>query len=203
MFAQPLLTGLSLVDPCIISGGTQICDPSTGEILWQCDIDRADVTRVLETFAKTTYGVVTNDYSEADYYDGGTKAGDIEVNGPLFVINCLFVMDNDAAPITKELDKIDGITYSLTTSLKSGRRDIYVTSREATKEHAVAELLSRIGVEAKDATGFGDGMNDTHLFSAVGRKIAMGNARQELKDAADEVIGTVQDDGLAKYFEGL
>src|SRR5687768_16882010 len=46
-FAEPILRGLSLSDPCIISAGTQICNPATGEILWQCDIDGVDMNAVL------------------------------------------------------------------------------------------------------------------------------------------------------------
>lgn len=33
-FAKPVLQGLHLTDPSIISAGTQICDPVTGKILW-------------------------------------------------------------------------------------------------------------------------------------------------------------------------
>jgi peptidyl-prolyl cis-trans isomerase B (cyclophilin B) len=49
----------------------------------------------------------------------------------------------------------------------------------------------------------GDGHNDIELFRAVGRKIAMGNAVPELKEAADEVIGDIAQDSFAEFLEGI
>ena len=53
----------------------------------------------------------------------------------------------------------------------------------------------------------GDGRNDIDMFQWVvageGRAIAMGQAPDEVKAAASEVTGTVDDDGLASVLEGL
>lgn len=78
-----------------------------------------------------------------------------------------------------------------------------ITDLDGTKEHAVAELLKMLAIDKENAVGVGDGHNDLHLFNAVGHKVAMGNAVDEMKQSADVVIGSVQDDGLAKYFEEL
>ncbi len=65
------------------------------------------------------------------------------------------------------------------------------------------ELLDRLGVAKQNAIGIGDGHNDIHLFNAVGTKVAMGNAVAELQSVAEQVIGSVKEDGLAAYFETL
>jgi hydroxymethylpyrimidine pyrophosphatase-like HAD family hydrolase len=49
----------------------------------------------------------------------------------------------------------------------------------------------------------GDANNDIHLFKGVGYKVAMGNATDQLKAEADEVIDSVDDDGLAYFIERL
>lgn len=47
----------------------------------------------------------------------------------------------------------------------------------------------------------GDGTNDLHLFSVVGRRVAMGNADPLLVEYADEVTDSVERDGLASVIE--
>jgi hydroxymethylpyrimidine pyrophosphatase-like HAD family hydrolase len=62
-FAEPVIRGLSLTDPCIISGGTQICNPANGDIMWQYDVDKADMNAVLAiTKGYPDYKVLYNDY---------------------------------------------------------------------------------------------------------------------------------------------
>ena len=46
---------------------------------------------------------------------------------------------------------------------------------------------------------FGDNLNDLSMFEAADVKIAVGNAKEELKDAADIVIGTNSEDGVAEW----
>jgi hydroxymethylpyrimidine pyrophosphatase-like HAD family hydrolase len=147
--------------------------------------------------------MIINDFTEADYFEGGFPAGELDTQKELYFAAYIFVPESEAGKIGKELDQIPGISYSLATAQRPGHRDIHITNKVATKEQAVAELRSRIGVEARDCYGFGDAMNDIHLFNAVGRKVAMGNATKELKARADEVIAPVSEDGLAAYLEGL
>ena len=86
---------------------------------------------------------------------------------------------------------------------KPGCRDLHFINEFATKEHTIAELLKHLHIDKKDTIGVWDGHNDIHLFNAVGYKIAMGNAVEDLKQRADIIIGNVQDDGLATYLESL
>lgn len=76
-----------------------------------------------------------------------------------------------------------------------------MTHKFATKEHAIAEVLTSLGISKEDAIGVGDGDNDLHLFSAVGYKVAMGNAGPNLKVAADWIAPSVDEDGLAEVIE--
>ena len=66
--------------------------------------------------------------------------------------------------------------------------------------HAAAEL----GVEAADVLAIGDGRNDIEMLQWAGRGVAMGQAVEEVRAAADAVTGTVYDDGaateLARWF---
>lgn len=203
-FAKPILQGMGLVDPCIVAGGTQICDPRTGEVIWECAMARRSVEavkKVLVTYPE--YDLIINDYNEEQYFNAAFPAKELNVNQDIFFANCLFIPPKVAHAIARKLDAIEDITVALGTSQKPGRIDVLITNQNATKEHAIAELLTRLGVDRANTYGFGDGLNDTHLFNAVHTKVAMGNAVPKLKDAADEVIQPVSKDGLAHYFERL
>ncbi len=203
-FAEPVLKGLSLVDPCIISGGTQICDPQTGDILWQCDIEANDLKLIKKILLQhSDYRLVINDFSETDYHEGGFTVETLDISKPIFFMDFIYIPETNAQQIAAKLETIPGITCTLGTSHNPGQKDIHITNKAATKEHAVAELLSRINVKKENTYGFGDALNDVHLFNAVGHKVAMANAVPALQELSDEVIGLVKDDALAAYFEGL
>lgn len=195
---------MQLSDPCIISGGTQLCDPKNGKILWQCNIEKRNVRAVKTALLKyPAYRLVINDFSEDDYFNGGLSPGEIDPDQDIFFADYVFVPDGVAGQIIKQLTMIKGITCLLGTSQRPGHKDIHITNHLATKEHAVTQLLRQLHVDRQNTWGFGDALNDVHLFNAVNVKVAMGNAIKELQQLADIVIEPVHDDGLAQYFEQL
>ena len=58
-------------------------------------------------------------------------------------------------------------------------------------------VADRLGVRADDVLAIGDGRNDVEMLRWAGRGVAMGQAVQEVHDAADHVTATVFDDGAA------
>ncbi|HSX18488.1 MAG TPA: HAD family hydrolase [Candidatus Saccharimonadales bacterium] len=203
-FAKDILQALNLVDPCIISGGTQICNPADGEILWQSDLDPADFETALNIMKEyPDYLVIYNEYTEEDYLHGGTSPNEVKVSGPVYILEQKFIPKSVAPELVAKLSTIEGIACTLVTAQKPGVVDIHVTNRDATKEHTIAKLLEIIKVDKKNTIGIGDGYNDIHLFKAVNHKVAMENAEAELKARADEVIGHVSDDSFARYLERL
>lgn len=203
-FAEPVLKGLSLTEPCIISAGTQICDPKTGEILWQSELERVDLEATIDIIRQyPDYKVLYNDNDEDAYLHGGISPGELNINEPVYFFEQIFVPAEIAPEIVSKLSTIEGIACTLVVAQRPGFNDIHITNRNATKEHAVAELLHILNIGKQNTIGIGDGHNDIHLFRAVNRKIAMGNAVQELKESADEVIGDVKNDGMAEFLERL
>ena len=203
-FGKDVIQGLGLMDLCIISGGTQICDPQTGKIVWQKDVTPKALEEVIKVFSENgKQKLIFNDYTEDDYFNGGILPKNFDITLRVNWLSQSFVPDALAVKLHLKLDTIDGITCVKVVSQKPGCRDLHVVNKKATKEHAIAELLGRLGIERKDTIGIGDGHNDIHLFKAVGQKVAMGNAVEDLKAAADLVIGEVKNDGLAKYFGEL
>jgi HAD superfamily hydrolase (TIGR01484 family) len=61
------------------------------------------------------------------------------------------------------------------------------------------ELVAReLGVDATAVLAIGDGRNDIEMLQWAGRGVAMGQAIEVVRDAADAVTGSVYDEGVAE-----
>mmetsp|Transcript_19984 Transcript_19984/g.60403 ORF Transcript_19984/g.60403 Transcript_19984/m.60403 type:complete len:317 (-) Transcript_19984:522-1472(-) len=78
-----------------------------------------------------------------------------------------------------------GDRASLTTALPGM---LEVLPLGASKGAGLARLLGQLGVDPQHVLAMGDGENDVEMFNLVGTSVAMGNAVQQLKDAADVVL---------------
>jgi Cof subfamily protein (haloacid dehalogenase superfamily) len=76
-----------------------------------------------------------------------------------------------------------------------------VTLFGVNKGTTILQLLDRLELGAEQAIGIGDSANDIEMLQVCGVGIAMGNADQAIKDAADEVTSSVLDDGVWNAFQ--
>lgn len=65
------------------------------------------------------------------------------------------------------------------------------------KASGLAEVAERLGVDRADVLAIGDGRNDIEMLEWAGRGVAMGQAPDEVKAVADDVVPSVYDDGAA------
>ncbi len=72
------------------------------------------------------------------------------------------------------------------------------------KSSGLNRVCAELGLTAADVLAIGDGRNDIEMLRWAGRGVAMGQAVDEVQAVADDVTGTVFDDGVAlelgKYF---
>ena len=73
------------------------------------------------------------------------------------------------------------------------------TKKTATKEYAIREACRACGIRTEEITAFGDDYADMGMLALCGRGIAMGNAVDAVKEKADLVIGSNEEDGIAAY----
>jgi hydroxymethylpyrimidine pyrophosphatase-like HAD family hydrolase len=71
------------------------------------------------------------------------------------------------------------------------------------KGSALELLRRRLEVEPRHTVAIGDQRNDIEMLQWAARGVAMGNAPDEVKEAADEVTGHVDDDGLVPVLRSL
>lgn len=65
------------------------------------------------------------------------------------------------------------------------------------KANGIDYMLEHYGIDISETIAFGDGGNDILMLRHAGLGIAMGNAREEVKTAADYVTESVDNDGIA------
>lgn len=71
------------------------------------------------------------------------------------------------------------------------------------KASALDVVRARLGVPQAQTLAVGDGSNDLEMFGWAARAVAMGQAREDVRAAADEVTASIEDDGLALVLEPL
>ncbi|MDR7002762.1 HAD family hydrolase [Neobacillus niacini] len=69
------------------------------------------------------------------------------------------------------------------------------------KWSAIRSLLREFRISPSEVVAIGDGPNDIEMLRHVGTGVAMGNASEEVKAAADFVTGHHENDGLAEFIE--
>lgn len=71
------------------------------------------------------------------------------------------------------------------------------------KAAGIEAVVEHLGSTQEATVGFGDGMNDLEMIEWVGVGVAMGDAADAVKAAADIVVAPAVEDGLAEGFRRL
>ncbi len=80
---------------------------------------------------------------------------------------------------------------------------IMVMSRQATKLNGIRRLAKHYAVGLEEVAAFGDDFNDMEMLCACGAGVAVANALPEVKAAADQVCGSNEADGVARWIRLL
>lgn len=93
---------------------------------------------------------------------------------------------------------LHGVTYSVGWSAW-----LDIAAAGVTKGSSLEALRERLQVPAEDTVAVGDGRNDIEMLGWAARGVAMGQAPQEVVDAADELTAAVEEDGLVPVLRSL
>jgi Cof subfamily protein (haloacid dehalogenase superfamily) len=85
----------------------------------------------------------------------------------------------------------------------SGARTCDVNLSKINKAVGLTKLLEKLGIAPDEAVAFGDGLNDIEMLSFVGMGVAMGSARDEVKQAGNMVTLSAEENGVRYGLERL
>jgi len=78
-----------------------------------------------------------------------------------------------------------------------------IAPQGVTKASALERVRAALGVAPADTVAVGDGSNDIDMLRWAGRGVAMGHALDAVREAADEVTGGIDDDGVVDVLRSL
>lgn len=219
-----LLRGINLSVPVILMNGVAIYDIKKGEYLKTCVMDASSLSRIIKILQKrelTGFLYTMEQGKLKTYYENLDRPQMkefhdervIKFNKPFHKVSSFCeCLDRDVIYFSlceKEELLLDAY-QELKTDDRLGvefYRDNYrqgywfleVFASGASKRNAVVYLKEFCGFDR--VISFGDNLNDLSLFSASDACFAVANAKEEVKVKATRVIGSNDEDGVAKWLE--
>ncbi|HTV92506.1 MAG TPA: Cof-type HAD-IIB family hydrolase [Verrucomicrobiae bacterium] len=208
----PLAFGreLGLTDPIICAHGALTKDCPSGRERRHIAIPREYATALIE-FAQA-HGLDTAVYTGEHFHRiAGARRHMEDMVGPLWVDvpDLIPLAERDSTFIRffghDAVDAISSHFAGLPVHFKfetwGNFEELAITSEEATKERALAQLCDDLSISAKEVIAVGDSRNDVPMLRWAGIGVAMGNALPEVIDAAPYVTAGNDDDGVARALE--
>jgi Cof subfamily protein (haloacid dehalogenase superfamily) len=211
---------LGLKIPFISSNGGAIVDPGTDEVLFQMPLPKDEASALMDFCGRNGF-----DYCalgpEGGFFSPFSPDGECikrfnrynllsEADGvrpmPLYgiggassaVLHKILIFRGDGVTPRVEafLSGLPGLSYTM-----SDVTVMDVMAAGVNKGEGVAHLAKIMGVAREHVCVFGDYTNDLPMFREAGTSVAMGNACDEAKAAADFVTASNNDDGVAEFIE--
>lgn len=213
--ARPYAEQLGIDVPVITYHGAMIQQVLSGEILFRRVIPSALAAEIVEHVSKLgIYGqvylkdrVVTSQLNEwsAEYAKIASvhiEVADLSVllsQEPEGVEKILFIAEESVLDqLAPSLKQYYGEKVHLT---KSKPHFLEITDCSVNKGVALAALAEHLGIIQEDVMAIGDSFNDLEMLLYAGTGVAMGNARPEIKEQANIVTVSNEEDGVAEAIE--
>ena len=103
----------------------------------------------------------------------------------------------DMAEMLRQRDEILPRLFPELLPSTSVKTNIELNHISAGKDNGLKALCAHLGFTLENAMAFGDGTNDTCMLKAAGLGVAMSNAEEEVKDAADVITLSNNEAGVA------
>ena len=194
--------------------GGRIVECRTGEIVYQRILPLSIVPGLHAFARKNGCGLVTyfgdsvlsaftpDEYVELESRINGMpiKIVDDFVHFVDFEINkCVLTASVDKAPeLEKQLQEKYGEIVSV---YRSEPFFIEIMPKNVDKATSLDRMLETVGMTRENAICCGGGFNDISMIKYAGTGVAMGNAQPAVKEAADYITGTNDEDGLVQVID--
>lgn len=193
--AAYLIDSLKLTGLSILANGIHVYNPVTRKIIREIELPAAAVTAVTATGKR--HGLT------ACIFDGVKDRPYTDTTTNTKVLGMYFPdIDPERTDMVRtELSEIPGVAVHVMPSWTKGFMSIDITDVKASKLQAVNFVMRQEGIKRNEVIAVGDSFNDFPLLMAAGLKVAMGNAVSELKEIADFIAPTVDNDGVAEVID--
>ena len=207
--ALPFLQELDVNAPIILYQGGEIRDMESGEVLYRATLPMDDAREFISFVAAR--GLQLNMYLDDQVYvahetpelEWYTNMNRVKVHA-VGDLQAFMQREPHKFLIVAPSERLDEVAPILQEHF-AGRLQIVRSYRyfleaiplEVDKGKGVARLARRLGVAQKDVVAIGDNDNDAAMVEWAGLGVAMGNASPAVRQVADIVAPSVEDDGVA------
>lgn len=98
--------------------------------------------------------------------------------------------------LRQKLKTIDSLKIT-----NSAENNIECSKSGLSKEYGIKKICNHLGINIEEVMAVGDNMNDFEIIKEVGLGVAMDNSPSVLKEIADDITDTNDNDGVAKAVE--
>lgn len=193
--------------------GAAVVDAETEEIICHRTLDPALVARVLDLVEELGLAAMTplGHVVHATREDGYNVPAEAPANGMELAITPRF--EDLGEPLHKVL--VCAEPALLARHVETFRRELHgqaelalsapfyleITPPGVDKGSGLLDYCAARDLDPAEAAAFGDNENDLPMLRAAGTGVAMGNALDHVKDGADRVTASNDDDGIAVVLE--
>ena len=211
--------GLNVVTPLVLHNGVFVTDAASGkrviENIFDNSIDEllddlfaSNITPIVYSFIndEERFSLIPGKMSEGANTFLETRRGDKRwrearsndelTAGKIFYITCIDEKEKLEPLYEKYKDTFHAVYGK---DFYTGNRWLEFMSKKATKANAILQLKDYLGCDK--IISFGDAHNDIDMFEISDEAYAVANAIDELKAIATGVIGSNDDDGVAKWLK--
>ncbi len=204
-----------------VNGG-KILDLETGEVLYSKPVPFEKAVEVLKICCE--YDIIPEILTSGHIYTNAkcmTHLEDYYSNPSMieYVVNTRTPVEDVTALLhqTKEsIDKLRAVFRYPEERLEARRRleampglvivnssnvDLEINVEGTDKGSGLLWLGEQLGISREEIMACGDSNNDYEMLKAVGWSVAMGNSEEAIKEIADYITDTNDNDGVAKAFE--
>lgn len=220
--ASVVTEGLTTRIPVIAYNGAFIFQPDTGEVLHSVKFSPEEIQRiqgileknnisplvysVIDGADKLSWDVTRENEGIKNYLSrrpGDRRLRPLQGNrdlyqGEVFYFTCVGSRE-ELQPLDDEMCGVKGFSTNFQKELYQPEYFYEIMPAQATKAKAILKLKEIWSCDR--IVSFGDAMNDLPMFRISDECYAMGNAVAELKELATGIIGSNEEDGVARYLE--
>lgn len=194
--------------------GGKIINFQTGEVVYNETLPEEMIPSIYEEAVDNNAGIITYEGNDSIAGNGIDKYNEIEarINGiglrevedfPNYVkfpINkCLLTGEPEhMAEVEQKMKDRFGNFLNI---YRSEPFFVEVMPQNIDKAYSLGKLLKHLGLERSQMIACGDGFNDLSMIKYAGLGVAMANAQEVVKEAADYITLSNDEDGVAKVID--
>ncbi|MEG0276247.1 MAG: Cof-type HAD-IIB family hydrolase [Coprobacillus sp.] len=174
------------------------------EVIYDLPIHQDDINNILQLIEEKPFPCifVEDQLMYINYHNDAVQVVQDAISTPLPDINDLTrgythpiyqVIPYDITA-SQEQDILDIMPHSKRTRWHELAIDIIPSN--GGKQNGIHEILKHYHIKQEETMAFGDGHNDIDMFEYVNLAIAMGNADETVKAAADDITDDIDHDGI-------